>query len=241
MCLGLTIAELGACARPRELQNANCKLQIENCKFEICNLHFSICHRLNFDRHFLCRRAPLRFIHVLQRNGYGDMAVQYLEILAKRPDVPPEVRDVWDLEMSRSLRAEAATAFDAKDHDRLMEESQRYLAKFIREKPDNPATATATAAWGESLGKQALERIAAAKALPAKDKEKQQKALAEARGLLGQARDKFQQAQRLFKTRLDALPRSQDCPPTRPSGPKPSRPGASANSTWKTPNSVRRW
>ena len=33
---------------------------------------------------------PLQFVHVLQKNGYGDMAVQYLEILAKRPDLPPK-------------------------------------------------------------------------------------------------------------------------------------------------------
>ncbi len=143
-------------------------------------LHFAICI-FQFAIPAPAAERPLDFIHVLQKNGYGDMAVQYLEILAKRPDLPPEVRNVWDLEMSKSLRAEAATAFDAKDHDRLMAESQRYLAKFIREKPDNPATATATVAWGESLGKLAIERIAAAKALAGKDKGQQQKILAEAR------------------------------------------------------------
>ena len=56
---------------------------------------------------------PLRFVHVLQQNGYGDMAVEYLELLAKRPDLPPEVRDVWDLEMAKSLMAAAGDAFDA--------------------------------------------------------------------------------------------------------------------------------
>ena len=33
------------------------------------------------------REEPLRFIHVLQRTGYGDMAAEYLNLLAKRPDL----------------------------------------------------------------------------------------------------------------------------------------------------------
>ncbi len=66
------------------------------------------------------REEPLRFIHALQRSGYGDMAVEYLDLLAKRPDLPPEIRDVWDLEMSKSLKAAAADAFDAREYQRLI-------------------------------------------------------------------------------------------------------------------------
>ena len=85
------------------------------------------------------------------------MAVEYLKILDKRPDLPPEIRDVWDLEMSKSLKAAAADAFDAKEYEQLMDESQKHLAKFIKEKPDHPAAATAMAAWGDFLVKRALE------------------------------------------------------------------------------------
>ena len=55
----------------------------------------------------LAQEQPLRFVHALQENGYGDMAVEYLKTLEKQPDLPPEIRDVWDLEMSKSLKAAA--------------------------------------------------------------------------------------------------------------------------------------
>ena len=103
-----------------------------------------LCCRVRVDRSRVGRRRvagreqPLRFLHALQENGYGDMAVEYLKMLAKQPDLPPEVRDVWDLEMSKSLKAAAADAFDAKEYEALMDESQKYLAKFIKEKPDHP-------------------------------------------------------------------------------------------------------
>ncbi|MEN6458317.1 MAG: hypothetical protein ABFC63_05255 [Thermoguttaceae bacterium] len=146
---------------------------------------------------------PLHFLHLLQKNGYGDMAVEYLDSLAKRGNMPAEIRDVFDLEMSKSLRVAASDAFDAKDQARLMQQSEHYLGKFIREKPDNPATAAATVAWGESLGRQAVERIHAVKG---KEKRQQEKVLAEARSQLTEAKEKFGRAARIFKARLDAIP-----------------------------------
>jgi hypothetical protein len=146
---------------------------------------------------------PLRFVHALQQHGYGDMAVDYLETLAKRPDLAPEVREVWDLEMSKSLVAAAADAFDLREKEQLLKQSREHLAKFIREHPNHPATAVATASWGDFLLKQALESIRSAKAA---EKGQQEKDLAEARTDLGHAREKFQQAQQEITTRLAELP-----------------------------------
>ena len=115
------------------------------------------------------REEPLRFVHALQRSGYGDMAVEYLDLLAKRPDLPPEIRDVWDLEMSKSLKAAAAEAFDARDRERLIDESQRHLAKFLKEKPGHPAAANALAEWGDFLLRQSQELLHAAKAIEGKN------------------------------------------------------------------------
>ncbi|MBU4271301.1 MAG: hypothetical protein KKA28_05505 [Planctomycetes bacterium] len=149
---------------------------------------------------------PLRFLQVLRENGYGDMAVEYLRILDNRPDLPQEVRGVWDLEMSKSLRAAAADAFDARDYERLTAESQKHLAKFIREKPDHPAVASAITSWGEFLGQQALNRLGAAKSVAGKDKLQHEKFLADAREDLKLAREKFIQAQQYLQKQLAALP-----------------------------------
>ena len=202
------------------------------------------------------QEQPLRFIHVLQRTGYGDMAVEYLNLLAKRPDLPPEVRDVWDLEMSKSLKAAAADAFDAKEYERLIEESQKHLAKFLKEKPNNPAAANALAAWGDFLMKRAhgtdsLRR----KTVEGKDKAQYEKCLADARAGLAEAREKFEQAEAKFKTRLDELPPPSKLPskkaeraeavggPSRGRGrsarrPVPARRGS--NTAWARPTPIRR-
>jgi len=154
------------------------------------------------------QESPQRFLDALQENGYGDMAVEYLKLLEKRPDLPADLRDVWDLEMSKALRAAASDAFDAREYEQLMDESQKALAKFIKEKPDHPEAVTAMAAWGDFLVKRALESIRAAKALEDKEKDKEKRAelLAEARTTLAEAREKFQQALEKFREQLRLLP-----------------------------------
>jgi len=164
------------------------------------------------------REESLRFIHVLQRTGYGDMAAEYLNLLAKRPELPPEIRDVWDLEMSKSLKAAADDAFDARDYERLIDESQKHLAKFLKEKPAHPAAANALAEWGDFLLKQSLELLHSAKAVEGKDAAQHEKCLADARAGLANAREKFQQAGAKLQSRLKQLPL-----PSKPPGKKTER------------------
>jgi hypothetical protein len=149
---------------------------------------------------------PLRFIHALQEDGYGDMAVEYLKMLDQQPDLPAEVREVWDLEMAKSLKAAAASAFDAKDYEALMTESQQHLAKFIKERSNHPEAMTAIASWADFVMKHALDSLRAAKALGTKDKPQYEKLVAEARTGLSDAHEKFQQSHKKFQARLDVLP-----------------------------------
>lgn len=149
---------------------------------------------------------PLRFVQILRETGYGDMAVEYLLILDKRPDLPKEVRDVLDLEMSKSLRAAAANAYDVREYERLTARSQKHLEKFIKEKPGHPAVASAMISWGGYIGQRALEKLGAARRAAGKNQEKHDQLLAEAREELKQSRDKFAQAQMQLEKQLAALP-----------------------------------
>lgn len=145
------------------------------------------------------REETLRFIHALQRSGYGDMAVEYLNVLAKRPDLSPEIRVVWDLEMSKSLKAAAADAFDIRERDRWLDESQRHLAKFLKENPNHPAANIALAEWGDFLLRQAESRINAAKPLDGKkDTTQFDRLMTEARADLTASQEKFQAAAKGF-------------------------------------------
>ena len=149
---------------------------------------------------------PLEFLHLLQQRGYGDMAVVYLNLLAKRAEMPTSVRDVWDLEMAKSKEAAAAEAFDSKEEKQLLAEAHQHRAKFIREKPNHPAAMKAIVSWGESSLRQAAQMIQNAQSLEATDRAQYEKTLAEARTLLNDARGRFQQAEKKFKEELAALP-----------------------------------
>lgn len=158
------------------------------------------------DRPSLASDEDLQFLHAMQQNGYGDMAVEQLKTLKAESKLPPELKDTWDLEMSKSLKAAASTAFDAKEHDALIEESQTYLKKFIKEKPDHPDATVAMATWGDFLMKQSLDSLQLAKAVEGKDKAKHAKLLADARKGLKDAQNTFQEVEKKFKARLAELP-----------------------------------
>jgi hypothetical protein len=206
------------------MENGPCKADIDNLRFDIFNLpstfiravlfallSFSLLHSPLLGAN-PSPENPLRFLRALQQNGYGDMAVAYLEILEKRSDLPSEIREVLDLEMSKSLKIAAADAFDAKESEQLMKQSEARLGKFIRENGDHPASANASVAWGDLLINQALQVIKSATAKEGKDKEQQEKQMAEARALLTQAGEKFQQAEPKLRAKLASLPPPSNLP-----------------------------
>ena len=51
---------------------------------------------------------PLVFLRTLQAHGYGKTAIDYVNMLAERTDLPEDVRSILDLEMAASLRVAAA-------------------------------------------------------------------------------------------------------------------------------------
>ena len=51
----------------------------------------------------------------LQSGGYPDVAVDYLDALKDNPKAPKEILDVWDWEMSKSLRAASKWAYTEKE------------------------------------------------------------------------------------------------------------------------------
>jgi hypothetical protein len=158
----------------------------------------------------------LQFVHLLQQNGYGDMAVEYLNMLAKQADLPAEIRKVWDLEMSESLRAAADLAYDDKESEQLKAEAQKHLDKFLKENPDHPAADAAVASWAEFQLKRVLWRLQTAQALESNDKDAYAKEMNDIRGQLAEIRKKFVEASERFQKQVDKLPP----PPTLSAKPK---------------------
>jgi hypothetical protein len=152
---------------------------------------------------------PTAFLHALQKD-YGDMAVDYLNMLKRNDDLSKELRDTWDLEMSKSLRSAAQNAYNAEDSESLMREAEKHLTKFLREKPDHPEASEARAIWADFSMDKALKDLRSART--GVDKKPKAQLLDDARTALSEARVRFNQAEAKCQAELDAMPP----PPKRP-------------------------
>jgi hypothetical protein len=148
---------------------------------------------------------PLKFLHALQEEGYPDIAVDYLKTIKDQADAPPEIMEVWDLEMARSLRSAARTAYDEKQAKELTDQAQKFLQKFIAEKPDHPEAVREDAKWADLLGQDALKELRRGKELA--DEKQKAEALDKARKLFEEVRPRFQKAQDKFKAKLAKMPK----------------------------------
>jgi tetratricopeptide (TPR) repeat protein len=158
---------------------------------------------------------PLEFLHALQAKDYDDVAVEYLKKLKAEANPPAEVIEVWDLEMSKSLRGAANRAYSPQDFEQLLTEAQNHLEKFVREKPSHPEAVSAMVSGGMFAMDRALQRLKAARSLADKDGSQKTKLWGEARTALQQAKPRFlQAANRYYELRI-ALP------PAAPAGKRP--------------------
>ena len=102
-----------------------------------------------------------QFVTALQEKGYGDMAVEYLKSLQESPTCQSRSRRSGTWRCAKSLRAAAKIAYDAKEYDALIAESQTHLNKFLKENPDHPEVVAATFSWGEFAMDRALNFLRA--------------------------------------------------------------------------------
>jgi len=158
---------------------------------------------------------PLEFIHALQAKDYHEVVVDYLNMLKQQEPMPPEVAEVWDLEMSKSLRGAAGRAYGRQDFDQRMSDAQKHLDQFLKAKPDHVEAISALVSSASFSVDRALQYLRLAKGLEAKDKEAKAKYLADARTSLEEARPRFAKAVEQFQARLAALPAVAEVPAKR--------------------------
>src|SRR5262245_46319357 len=128
----------------------------------------------------------LDFVHKLQERGYGDVAIQYLERLNRSESLPDEVRDVWELELGKSLRISADDAANLDQDQKRLADALVHIDRFLKDNPDHPAAAQAL----ESLGDIATQRgqLLIKQARATTDKAKQAEHFTSARAALEEAR-----------------------------------------------------
>ena len=149
----------------------------------------------------------LEFLHLLQREGYSDIAIDYLDQLKTDPNAPKDVMDLWDLEMSRSKKEAAKQAYSETQAKQWTEESKALFEQFIKAHPDR---AEAIQEAARMLEERALEgQYKVAQAGYATDKEKKAELLTAARKIFEEIRPRFVQAEQASAEALAKLPSKQ--------------------------------
>jgi hypothetical protein len=152
----------------------------------------------------MAKDDPLEFLHLLQSEGYADMAVDYLDQIKTDPNAPKEIMDLWDLEMSKSKQEKIKQAYSDTEAKQLAEESKALLERFIKAHPNRPEAIQEAAKLSEE---RALEgQYLVLRANYTADKDEKAKLLADARKIFEDIRPRFVQALEASAKLLDSLP-----------------------------------
>ena len=150
--------------------------------------------------------APLEFVHLLQREGYADVAIDYLDQLKADPGAPKEIMDSWDLEMSRSKKEAAKPSYGYGDArvKQLTMESKELLERYVKAHPDQPESIQAEAESAVEQASEAQEKLL--RAASTADKAEKDQLMADARKMLEKIRPAFVAAYTASVKLQDSLP-----------------------------------
>jgi hypothetical protein len=175
----------------------------------------------------------LDFVHKLQERGYGEIAVQYLERLKEAGEIPDEVRDVWSLELGKSLRVSAEEAANADQTQKRLADALAHIESFLKENADHPAVAEALGAQGDIATQRGQLLIRSGRTVT--DKARQAEFFANARAALEVARSPFTQSIERYQTDLrELLP----APPADTPKKEATKKGTSKTSTKRPPRAT---
>jgi tetratricopeptide (TPR) repeat protein len=146
----------------------------------------------------------LEFVRGLQEKGYPDVALDYLDLLDARKDLPPKIRDILDLERSNSLAAWARVTGDPKLAEHRLGQAQAFLNKFAKDHPQHPRAASATAFRAEVTLQRGQEILANARRVP--DAARRATLLASARPAFAEAVKTLDAAVAVLRGAAEKLP-----------------------------------
>mgnify|MGYP002631872189 CR=1 FL=1 len=144
------------------------------------------------------------FIEGLRKQKFFDTALEYVDNLEKRVDVPAELAETLDLERGVTYREMAAASRVPEDREQALTRAEQALKKFTSEHPGHPRAAFANSELGELLFERARSLIWDAESPSNADKAKQLQQ--QARALVEQAKAIYQTAHDQYETQYKAFP-----------------------------------
>lgn len=147
----------------------------------------------------------LQFAEGLRQRGYYDTALEYLDSLKTRTDLPAEVREVLDLERGVTLQQFGAASRVEDEREKALTDAAAALQAFLAQHGQHPQAAMANSLLGELLFNRSESLIW--KTLEQESAEARAPLQAEARGLIDQARGIFQTAHDQYKVQYEKFPK----------------------------------
>lgn len=109
----------------------------------------SILAAASFSLPSLAEEPYTSFLNGLRKAGYGEAAIDYIEQIEKKPDLPVALREVMDLERAQSL----LVAADETEHRDVAEQrlasAKTSLDKFLKEHAEHERAASALASMAD--------------------------------------------------------------------------------------------
>ena len=146
----------------------------------------------------------LDFIHALQQKEYADVALDYLDLIEARSDLPAATREILDLERCNSYLAWAKSGADSRLAEQRLNQAQTYLKKFLKDYPNHPRAAMAMSYWADGSLERGQRLLAVARRV--EDKSKTSGILDEARAAFEDAQAQLEKSAQLFRAWLEAGP-----------------------------------
>lgn len=135
---------------------------------------------------------PVDFVRGLRERGYFDTALDYLESLRGRGDLPADVRATIPYEMAATLTEWARVQRNPEKAVDNLARARVFYEEFVKTNPDHPLAAQANTELAQTLLQKAKSEIVQARS-PGNQRKKAE-LLRGARGQLEQARKLFQAA-----------------------------------------------
>ncbi|MBL8819594.1 MAG: hypothetical protein JNL58_26450 [Planctomyces sp.] len=99
----------------------------------------------------VAQQSQMPFVEGLRERGYFDTAVEFLEELSAKPDLPAEVREVLDLEFGMTWQQMGSASRIPEDREQQLAKAEQYLRKFSAEHAEHPLAPFANSSLGELL------------------------------------------------------------------------------------------
>lgn len=134
----------------------------------------------------------LEFVEGLRQREYFDTAMDYLETVGARPDLPPEIKAVIPFEKAATLIQFSKVQRNPEAANATLSRAQAFLEEFLKANPDHPKAAKANSdAANVLVGK---GKVALLQARSPSNANKREEFLNVAKGHFEQARKLFQDA-----------------------------------------------